>query len=628
MNQIIETKFRVAGFKYAVKLEYQGERIFVHFGYSKALIAEVKAMEGAKYHGFDEPVPRKVWSIKNSARNQFQLRFLTGENPYAFYDRPLMHLDFVRPLMQHQRDLVEHGLTYRRCIVAADTGTGKTLAAYEVAERATGPDGQPIKWGWWIGPKSGLVSVKIERMKWKIDPTITFEFFTYEELKKRVDSFTPATGVPCFIVFDESHRVKTPTAQRSQAAKIVADRCREMYGDFAYIIEMSGTASPKAPTDWWHQSEIACPGFLKEGSLDALRFRLAIIQSMESAAGGSFPKMIGWRDNELKCDKCGKFKDDKIHEDPLFGGDHPFMPSKNEVALLYQRLKGLVIVKLKKDCLDLPDKIYRVIKCKPKQDVLRLAKTITATSSRAIQALTLLRELSDGFQYDYSQTDGTVTCELCEGKKTILDFNENNEQERIVCPHCEGEGVTPRYIRTQNDIACPKDDALEDLLEEMGEIGRIVIFAAFTGSIDHIVDLCKRNKWSVIRVDGRGWQFISEQGIEDVEPEEMIARFQKINPDYVTTNIAFVAHPASGSEGLTLTAACMIVFFSNTFTATHRMQAENRIHRLSMDTNRGATIVDLIHLETDQLVLDNNLKKKKLQAMTLGDVRAALEAST
>ena len=44
---------------------------------------------------------------------------------------------------------------------------------------------------------------------------------------------------------------------------------------------------------------------------------------------------------------------------------HPFVPSKNEVAYLHERLKGLVIIKHKKDCLNLPEKRYRQIVCKP-----------------------------------------------------------------------------------------------------------------------------------------------------------------------------------------------------------------------------------------------------------------------
>jgi hypothetical protein len=49
------------------------------------------------------------------------------------------------------------------------------------------------------------------------------------------------------------------------------------------------------------------------------------------------------------------------------------------------------------------------------------------------------------------------------------------------------------------------------------------------------------------------------------------------------------------------------------------MQSEDRIHRPGMDVNRGATIIDIFHLPSDQKVLENLRKKRDLQAMSLGD---------
>ena len=59
---------------------------------------------------------------------------------------------------------------------------------------------------------------------------------------------------------------------------------------------------------------------------------------------------------------------------------------------------------------------------------------------------------------------------------------------------------------------------------------------------------------------------------------------------------------------------------ANPFDADDRMQSEDRGHRPGMDLNKGLTIVDLIHLPSDQLVLDNLKKKVKLQSLTLDDI--------
>jgi hypothetical protein len=89
--------------------------------------------------------------------------------------------------------------------------------------------------------------------------------------------------------------------------------------------------------------------------------------------------------------------------------------------------------------------------------------------------------------------------------------------------------------------------------------------------------------------------------------------------------LCFVGHPQAGGMALTLTASPTELFYSNCFNGEARMQAEDRFHRPGMDLNRGATIIDLIHLPTDQLVLDNLKKKKKLQALSMGELHDAME---
>ena len=55
-----------------------GDRLQVSFPYSKAIIPEIKSMEGARWN------PNvKEWSVANSRRNWFQLAFLAGESAIA-----------------------------------------------------------------------------------------------------------------------------------------------------------------------------------------------------------------------------------------------------------------------------------------------------------------------------------------------------------------------------------------------------------------------------------------------------------------------------------------------------------------------------------------------------------------
>ena len=119
------------------------------------------------------------------------------------------------------------------------------------------------------------------------------------------------------------------------------------------------------------------------------------------------------------------------------------------------------------------------------------------------------------------------------------------------------------------------------------------------------------HQWEWIRVDGRGW---ASSIVGDAK--ELLLHFQGKEH----RRIVFIGQPSAAGMGLTLTASPTIVYYSNDFNAESRVQSEDRIHRLGMDENRGATIIDLIHLPSDELVLNNLKQKKKLQAMTMGEL--------
>lgn len=606
-----EVKLKAGQFRIPVTLFYDDDKIYIKFQFNRKLIAEVKAMEGNHWHGYDEPNPRKIWSIADSQRNAFQLSYLQGNNPYAKYDVEIIEHDYERPLYIHQGEFANFALTMRQCIISGEMGTGKTLAAIEVMERSGFPGNE---W-YYVAPKSGLKAVEREFRIWK--SMVYPKMMTYEKLVKTMKKWPEGQKAPRGVFFDESARAKNPTAQRSQACKILADGIRGDWGDEGYIILMSGAPAPRSPADWWHQCEIACPGFLKEGSLMKFKKRLAIIVEKESErAGGVYPHLESWLDDSKKCATCGQFADNPVHSQ-FYKENHKYQSSKNEVSFLYERMKGLVLVRFKKDCLDLPDKQYRIIELEPSQKILNLARSILAKSSTVISGITLLRELSDGFQYQKIE-DGTEICSVCKGNKKISD--PLNEDELVDCDGCGGKGKRKKYKRTANQVECPKEGAIRDLLDELSDVGRIVIYAGFTGSVDRCVEICKAMGWDTIRVDGRGWQVNS--ALDPDNSGDPLDIFQDQLDKY--PRVAFVGQPGAAGMGLTLTASPVIVYYSNDFNFENRVQSEDRIHRPGMDLNRGATIIDLIHLPTDQLVLDNLQKKKRLQAMTMGEMVEAL----
>lgn len=613
--------------KFAVQLEYEDDRIV----FSKspfALKDEIKAMGGARWHGFLAQ-PRKVWSVANNQRNQFQIAYLEGKNPYAWFDQPLQtDWTYTRPLMKHQKLMTNTCLTYHYQILAAEMGVGKTLSAIEVIEKSGQTD-----W-WWIGPKTTLPAIEREFDKWKLDRTIKVKMMTYEAMALLID--TKEYELPGGIIFDESSKLKTHGVKRQVAAQQVADEIRAKYGNDGFVILMSGTPSPKTPIDIWAQAEIAYPGFLREGSPKAMQQRLAVQKKAENGDFGNFyMEHVGWLDQEGLCLVCCQSKEYGPHQ---FTGVedideiHDFEPAENEVAILFERLQGLMLVIHKKDCLDLPDKQYRKVYLTPTKKLLRVAKSVVNVAKNTVTGLTQLRQLSDGFMYRHV-ADGMMTCPACNGEGELDQWFDPNDEEGVYdavdmfdedvvsklvkrkkeCPKCCGDKEITKTKREAYEIPCPKVEAMEEWLAKAEKHGRMIVFAGYQGSVDRCVGICQEAGWQVWKCDGRGSQIINADGVK-LHKEKPLDYWS----DMSNEKVVFVANPESGGFGLTLIEAKIMLFYSNSYKPEFRSQAEDRFHRPGQD--ESVTVVDLLHLPTDARALEILQENRKLEKMVLGDI--------
>jgi len=510
-------------------------RVYLKYSYNATVKDELKASaSGPKFH---RDLGNR-WSFKDNQRTRFVLNLLSGGDWIKRWDKPLETFEPRRDcLYAHQLHMAAQALHRRRCILAAEMGTGKTLSAIECMEQSGYDD-----W-WYVAPKSALVSVALELTKW--DAQVIPLLMTYEKFRRAIETWRPGTPPPRGVVFDESSRLKSHKAKRTKAAMHLSESMAREHGGEEFVILMTGTPAPKNPLDWWAQCEVAQPGFLREGSTYKMQERYAWTEKVDYGHG-NVTKVTEWKEDEI--------------------------------AKLPRRLDGLVMVKLKKDCLDLPDKVYETFDLKPSDEMARAAGLIARSSESAIQALTALRQLSDGFQY--------VTRE-----------NESRETKWL---------------------GSPKLDKLQEIIEQHEEVGRIVIYAGFHGSVDAIVDRLPSWGWNYVKYDGRGLR----TDVDNVGSlADGVSYFQDAGSE---SPCAFVAHPASGGMGLTLTASPTIVYYSNDFDAESRQQSEDRIHRAGMDVNRGARIIDLHHLATDKLVSENLKRKRSLQSLSVGEVKHAL----
>jgi len=688
-----ELKIKAKGYYYKVNFQVDVNKLRVYFPYNADLLNEVKEnFEGRAF--VDKTKGGPYWTIPITYRNIFRLEVLQGKysdaKPYEQFEnvekwdlsdviRPRLEAKKARPY-KHSIQMINQAIVGRWFIWAAHMGTGKSLAAIITAEMMA------EKYGWndiiWVGPKSALVAVKLEFKKWKspLEPS----FYTYEGMRDLVEKWPVGKAPPRMFFLDEASKLKNPTSKRSQAAGHLASKMREFYGFDCVIGLLSGTPAPKSPADWWHLCEVGCPGFIREGHINAFRQRLAIIEKRETVPGaGKYDHIVSWKDSEAKCSICGMPKEHANHQSQGMdrflsqlgtGGSqtyeiHAFSASENEVAKLKNRMRGLVGVWLKEDCLDLPPKRYEVIKCKPNRATLNAAKLITQTSGRAIEALTLLRELSDGFQYVDNKTGNLIDCGACEGRGKVKEFfNPANPslsfskeeiekgvrfiyeeddygevtkiseekieivEEIVDCCKCGGAGKVDELRRVVNDVGCPKDQVLIDLLEEHEEYERFNIYAGFAGSIDRVSKIMRQRGWGVIKADGRGWTGTAPNGSSIIHgngnrfsAEQLMQLYQGTWSEPYNGWIGFLGQPGAAGMGLTLTASPSTFFFSNDFNGENREQAEDRGHRIGMDIERGGRIIDCVHLETDQLILDNLRKKKDLQYLAMKGLALAFK---
>ena len=353
---------RSQGKRYRCTITQDADKLY--FKTPFALKGEIKAMKGSRWNK-----EQKIWTAKRCPRNLFQLRAMmvepVDENPYAWFERPLIELpDPDRPLADQQIDMLRRALTYHYQIIAADMGLGKSLFAMELVERVGG------KWII-VGPRSALESIEADRVKW--DSMDQAQLMTYERF--RIDKDEILKDVPVGIVFDECTALKTPSAITTRAAMEVTDKIREVHGMNGFVIAMSGTTVAKHPTDIWAQAEVVWPGFLREGTFKAFEARYAIVTMQEDLDGNKFPVREGWKEHE--------------------------------VAKLPARLDGLMTTYFKDDWLDLPKRHFQVRQLPVSPRLKRVGQAICDAAPNTITALTSLRALSSGFQY--KETDEGTT---------------------------------------------------------------------------------------------------------------------------------------------------------------------------------------------------------------------------
>jgi len=227
---------------------------------------------------------------------------------------------------------------------------------------------------------------------------------------------------------------------------------------------------------------------------------------------------------------------------------------------------------LKKDCLDLPEKIYmkRSVELTDEQALLyaRIKKQAIAeldgkllTAQNVLTQILRLQQICSGY---FKADDGTV-----------INMHSN------------------------------KFDELMDVLEETD--GKVIIWANYTYDLEMIRDkLAKEYGEESVRV------YYGETKADD--RQKMVIDFQ--NPDHPLR--FFVGQPRTGGYGLTLTEASTMIYFSNNYDLEIREQSEDRCHRIGQ--TKSVVYIDIVTEGTvDEKILNALRSKMNLAREVLGE---------
>ncbi len=347
--------------------------------------------------------------------------------------------------------------------------------------------------------KAGMNKKEVEKFEEVLAAKDCLKIFTFN-----VEAFTSPKACnfmersilsnQVMLVVDESTRIKTPGAKRTKLIIKFGKQAK-------YKRILTGTPITKNAADVYAQFKFLDPQILGYDSFYSFRSRYCVMGGFENR------QIIAYRNLEE----------------------------------LTRNIEGHSFRVLKKDCLDLPPKIYQ--------------RHFVDMSERQKKLYTTMKK---GF---IAELQGNVI-EAPEAITRILRL------QQILCGWFPTENERVQPIDEKN----PRIEALKDILDGINT--KVIIWARFRADISAIERLL-------------GDLAVSYHGGVDSDAREVaIDRFQN-DPDIKY----FIGTPQAGGTGLTLTAAEYAIYYSNSFDLEQRLQSEDRCHRIG--TKNNVTYIDI-----------------------------------
>jgi SNF2 family DNA or RNA helicase len=392
-------------------------------------------------------------------------------------------------------------------LVIAPKGVYRNWVAKEIPEHMS--DDIPHRVIRWVSGPNKKQQEEMRSVKDKFDGLTIFvmNVEAYSSLKgqKAGAWMAGALGARGMIAIDESTTIKNHKAKRTKALMKIA-------AGFKYRRLLTGSPVTKSPMDIYSQCEFLRPGLLGFESYYAFQGRYAVVQRRTMGAA-AFQQIVGFRNLDE----------------------------------LTQRIDMFSFRVLKKDCLDLPDKIYT-------------ARYVGMTSQQFEM-------------YEQIRRHAMV----------LLDSGEMSTAPAVITQMLRLQQIMSGHLKTDDGdmlyFPSKRMEALEEIINEHN--GKAIIWSRFRYDIIQITEMLNKKF-------GQGCAVSYFGDTSDDDRAAAVLNFQ--NPSHPLK--FFVGNPATAGYGLTLTEANLVVYYANDFNLETRIQSEDRAHRIGQKNN--VTYIDLI----------------------------------
>ena len=411
--------------------------------------------------------------------------------------------------------------------------------------------------GMWVGPNARNRTPIHQSKKFAI-ASINFESVHRKKGMEFCLKFLRSRN--CAIVIDESQHIKTPSAAVTKAAHKLGKQAVRRW-------ITTGTMSTGSTLDAWAQYWFLDPAIVNHQKYWAFKEDFAVL---EQVGDKTFET---WEKNP----HTGKSQ--KV-EKPVM----EIVGFKNEDKLR-EMLDPYRSRLLKADCLDLPEKLYRM-RSFEMSDAQRKAYNAMAKD--------FLVELDDG---------RTMTATMAMVKLIRL--------QQIACGYIVPDDVDPLSEDVPGVPIDDKNPRIEALMQEVEKInGMGIIWSYKRFSLREIAQELRTayGESSVVEYHG---------GVGDEEKARNLRLFEEEKCRF------FVGNPMSGGTGIDLVQAQDMIYYDNSYNLAMRLQSEDRFHRIGQEGS-SCTITDLECLGTiDRPVLRSLKGKKEVAAAVSGDILKA-----